>query len=65
MIILYYLKNSTLIFLRHTHEEVEDTWSKNQDTVLLPHRCEWEGLPGQPVRRLVSPSTLSLDSQNL
>ena len=30
-------KTSTLILLRYTHEEVKDTWSKNQDTVLLPH----------------------------
>ena len=41
-------KNSTLILLRYTHEEVEDTWSKNQDTVPLSHRCDEEGLPGQP-----------------
>ena len=58
-------KNSTLILLRYAHEEVEDTWSKNQDTVPLSHRCDEEGLPGQPGIKLISPSTLSLDSQNL
>ena len=58
-------KNSTLIFLRYTHEEVEDTWSMNQDTVPLSHRCDEDGLSGQPGIKLISPSTLSLDSQNL
>ena len=58
-------KNSTLILLRYAHEEVEDTWSKNQDTVSLSHRCDEEGLPGQHGIKLISPSTLSLDSQNL
>jgi hypothetical protein len=58
-------KNSTLILLRYTHEEVEDTWSMNQDTVPLSHRCDEDGLSGQPGIKLISPSTLSLDSQNL
>ena len=58
-------KNCTLILLRYAHEEVEDTWSKNQDTVPLLHRCDEEGLPGQPGIKLISPSTLSLDSQTL
>ena len=56
-------KNSTLILLRYTHEEVKDTWSKNQDTVPLSHRCDEEGLPGQLGIKLISPSTLYLDSQ--
>ena len=46
-------KNSTLILLRYTHEEVEDTWSKNQDTVPLSHRCDEEELPGQPGIKLI------------
>ena len=58
-------KNSTLILLRYTHEEVEDTWSKNQDTMPLPHRRDKEGSPRQPDIKLISLSTLSLDSQNL
>ena len=58
-------KNSILILLRYTHEEVEDTWSKNQDTMPLPHRRDKEGSPRQPDIKLISLSTLSLDSQNL
>ena len=58
-------KNSTLILLRYAHEEVEDTWSKNQDTVSLPHQCDGEELRGQPDRKLISPSSSSLDSLKL
>jgi hypothetical protein len=54
-----------LLLLHHDHEEVEDTWPQDQDTVPLLHRCDGEGLPGQPDRKLINPSTLSLDSLKL
>lgn len=44
------------MLLRFTFEEVEDTWPKDQDTVLQPD---------QPGRKLITPGTLSPDSQKL